>query len=310
VPPPFLTAVPEVRPAWASPPLFPYAMTHHLRAHDNSNRPIVEPGQGLLARSYFNLLRLAAGQRVTADVPGCEVLCVVMSGAADISVAHAAFGRVGQRSSVWDGPADAVYCGTETPITVEGAVDGTEVAVAGGVTADRLAPFRIAPEAVCVVDVGSAETHSRRRICHILGQNGACRAGRLWVSELYADPGCWSGYPPHKHDAERPPDETAFEEIYHYRFRPASGFGAQFLYDAPSDAAGRRASRVVMTGDGDTFLVDRGYHPTVTSPGHEGYIFTILVGLHQRSIVQSFDPVHRHLLDAIPGIQAMRDAFA
>jgi 5-deoxy-glucuronate isomerase len=47
----------------------------------------------------------------------------------------------------------------------------------------------------------------------------------------------------------------------------------------------------------------------VTSPGHDGYIFTILVGRQQRSIVQSFEPAHRHLMAGIPGIQAMRDAF-
>jgi 5-deoxy-glucuronate isomerase len=123
------------------------------------------------------------------------------------------------------------------------------------------------------------------------------------VSELYADPGCWSGYPPHKHDEERPPEESEFQEIYHYRFRPETGFGAQFRYGPDKE------SRVVMTRHGDTFLVDEGYHPTVTSPGHECYIFTILVGRHQRSLVQSFDPAHRHLMNSIPGLQAMRDKF-
>jgi 5-deoxy-glucuronate isomerase len=66
---------------------------------------------------------------------------------------------------------------------------------------------------------------------------------------------------------------------------------------------------VVMTRHGDTFLVDRGYHPTVASPGHEAYIFTILVGAHQRSLVQSFEPQHRHLMAKIPGIDAMRSKF-
>ena len=155
-----------------------------------------------------------------------------------------------------------------------------------------------------MVEVGSADTHSRRRIFHILGQKAAGRAGRLLVSELYADNGCWSGYPPHKHDTEQPPEETDFEEIYHYRFRPETGFGAQFCYD---DNGGDPT--IVMTHHGDTFLIDRGYHPTVTSPGHEEYIFTILVGRKQRSLVQNFEPQHRHLMAKIPGIQAMRDKF-
>ena len=64
-----------------------------------------------------------------------------------------------------------------------------------------------------------------------------------------------------------------------------------------------------MTRHGDTFIVDDGYHPTATSPGHRGYILTILVGKHQRSLIQYFDPQHDHLMSAIPGIGAMRDKF-
>lgn len=66
------------------------------------------------------------------------------------------------------------------------------------------APYRIAPEDVGMVEVGSQDTHARRRIPHVLGRNAAGRAGNLLVSELCGDDGSWSGYPPHKHDTERP----------------------------------------------------------------------------------------------------------
>jgi 5-deoxy-glucuronate isomerase len=270
---------------------------------------LVAPQSGLLALSYFNVLRLRAGESLTLTVPGCELLCVVLSGAADVSVAGQAFEDVGRRAGIWDGPADSVYCGTHSPVTVRARRDGTEIAVAGGVCAGSFAPFRIPPEEVEMVEVGSAATHSRRRIFHILGQNATGRAGNLLVSELFADAGCWSGYPPHKHDTERPPEETAFEEIYHYRFRPETGFGAQFCYEEQAGVPDAATPQVVMTRHGDTFLVDRGYHPTVASPGHEAYIFTILVGAHQRSLVQSFEPQHRHLMAKIPGIDAMRSKF-
>lgn len=283
-------------------------MSRLLRASDNQNRPLVEPLVGRLALSYFNLLRLNAGDSYTLDVPQCELLCVMLSGQAEIAAGGTSF-RVGGRAGVWDGPADSVYCGTCPRASVRALRDGTEVAVAGGVCAQPFAPFRITPDEVEMVEVGSAATHSRRRIYHILGQNGAGRAGNLLVSELYADPGCWSGYPPHKHDTERPPEETAFEEIYHYRFNPDTGFGAQFCYEEQAGMPDAPAPQVVMTRHGDTFLVDRGYHPTVVSPGHEEYIFTILVGRHQRSLVQSFEPQHRHLMAKIPGIDAMRDKF-
>jgi 5-deoxy-glucuronate isomerase len=281
-------------------------MPHLLRANANRHAPIVEPGQAAVSLCYFNLLRLRAGESVTVDVPSCELLCVVLAGRADIAACAQEFKNVGRRADIWEGPADSVYCGTCPRVTVRAGRDGTEVAIAGGVCAQPFAPFRIPPEEVQVVDVGSRETHSRRRIFHILGQNAAGRAGNLLVSELYGDEGCWSGYPPHKHDTERPPEETDFEEIYHYRYRPESGFGAQFCYEG--DGAGTEPA-VVLTRHGDTFLVDRGYHPTVRAPGHEGYIFTILVGRYQRSLVQSFEPAHAHLMAKIPGIQAMRDKF-
>lgn len=281
-------------------------MPRLIRAFDNQNRPLVAPRGEVTALSYFNLLRLRAGESHTLEVPGCELLCVVLSGKADIAAGGTTFEQVGRRANIWDGLADSVYCGTSPRVTVRAQRDGTEVAVAGGACTQPFAPFRILPEEIEMVEVGSHDTHSRRRIFHILGQNGAGRAGNLLVSELYGDAGCWSGYPPHKHDTERPPDETDFEEIYHYRYRPENGFGAQFCYQ--SDGGGTEPE-VVMTRHGDTFLIDRGYHPTLRAPGHEGYIFTILVGRHQRSLVQFFEPTHTHLLAKIPGIQAMRDKF-
>ena len=278
-------------------------MPRLIPAHSNANLPIVEPGKDGMTISYFNLLRLSMGEAHTYSAPGCETVCVVLSGQAEIAAGGMTFDKVGKRADIWSGQADSVYCGTGSRVTVRALRDGTEVAIAGGACTQPFAPFRILPDEVSMVDVGSVATHSHRRIFHILGQNGAGRAGNLLVSELYADPGCWSGYPPHKHDTERPPEETDFEEVYHYRFRPDTGFGGQFSYEC-----GRQPS-ASMTRHGDTFLVDRGYHPTVASPGHEGYIFTILVGRHQRSLVQYFDPLHRHLMAGIPGIQAMRDKF-
>jgi 5-deoxy-glucuronate isomerase len=281
-------------------------MPRLLRARDNRNQPIVTLGGDVTRLVYFNLLRLRAGEAHTLDVPGCELLGVVLAGRADITVGAQVFSGVGRRADIWSGNADSVYCGTGARVTVRAVADGTEVAVAGGACAGKFAPFRIAPEEVERVEVGSHDTHSRRRIFHILGQNGTGRAGGLLVSELYGDAGCWSGYPPHKHDTDRLPDETNHEEIYHYRYRPENGFGAQFRYDADGGGA---APEVVMTRHGDTFLIDRGYHPTVRAPGHEGYIFTILVGARHRGLVQFFEPTHAALLEKIPGIQAMRDKF-
>ena len=153
-----------------------------------------------------------------------------------------------------------------------------EIAIAGGICYVAYEPFRITPDEVDAVEVGSLDTHSQRRIVHLLGQRqNGCSAGDLLVSELYASDGCWSGYPPHKHDTENGANEpTDHEELYHYRFSPESGFGVQIVYDG--DGPAKNLFR--DPGPATTVLVDRGYHPTVTSPGHRSYIFTVLVGRH------------------------------
>ena len=138
---------------------------------------------------------------------------------------------------------------------MRGLSEGTEVAVAGGVCDGAFAPFRIRPEEVEMVEVGSPGTHSRRRIFHILGQNAAGRAGNLLVSELYGDGGCWSGYPPHKHDTDDPPNESQLEELYLYRFARPSGFALQRVYTPD-----RSLDEAIVARDLDLVLVPRGYH--------------------------------------------------
>ena len=278
-------------------------MSDLIRQFDNRNQPIVAPNIGILSSTYFNLVRLGRGEEYRARVEGVETLYAVLSGNMDLEVNGTVFRDVGRRKDIWSGNADCVYVTTGASVRVRANQDGTEVAVAGGICDRTFPPFRVLPDEVEMVDVGSPETRSHRRIFHLLGQNGLGRAGNLLVSELYCDDGCWSGYPPHKHDEDRRTAETAHEEMYHYRFRPESGFGAQLCFQPDG------SSQCFMTRNGDTFLLDRGYHPTVTSPGHEEYIFTILVGKQRRGLVQHFNEDYHYLMGKIPGIQDMVDKF-
>ena len=274
-----------------------------IEAYDNCNNPLLEQGNDVLPKSYLNILKLDRGQQYTYRLPGFESVSVVLTGQADITVDDMEFPNVGQRKDIWSGQADSVYAGIDSTVAITAKMDGTEIAVAGGAYDQPLQSFRITPDEVYLVDVGSNETKSRRRIYHITGHNTQGRTGNLLVSELYCDEGCWSGYPPHKHDTENPPNETEFEEIYHYRFNPETGFGGQFCFLDDRDRT------AFMTRHGDTFCFRRGYHPTVVSPGHAEYIFTVLVGVHQRSLVQNFEEKHRYLMNKIPGINNMTAKF-
>ena len=274
-----------------------------IRFFDNNNLPIVGENDTVLPNTYFNLLILPANTETVISMDRYEILLVVLSGTCDITADDELFSEVGQRKDIWSGNADSVYAGTAGQIRIKSKNTDAELAIAGCLCNKSFRPFRITPEEVDMVDVGSNETKSRRRIFHILGQKARGRTGNLLVSELLADEGCWSGYPPHKHDTENPPEETEFEELYHYRFSPESGFGAQFCYLEKGDP------KCYMTRNGDTFAFRKGFHPTVTSPGHRSYIFTVLVGIHQPSLIQNFDKQHRHLMDNIPGISDMVSKF-
>lgn len=278
-------------------------MARLIRSGEAQARPIVDASSSTLELIYFDLVNLQRGGSDRLRLPQHESLYVVLSGQVDIEVDDMHFHGVGRRSDVWSGNADSVYAPIDAEVRVTALSDTAEVAIAGGICDTRYPPFRVTPEEVDAVEVGSHATHSQRRIVHLLGQKQSGRCGRLLVSELYAGDGCWSGYPPHKHDTERGEIESHHEELYHYRFLPETGFGGQMVYEDGGSVSS------FLTRHGDTFLLDRGYHPTVTSPGHQGYIFTILVGKHRRGLIQSFEPAHLHLTEVIPGIQAMRDKF-
>lgn len=273
-----------------------------IRGFDNRNQPILPGGARITPHIYFNRVKLAAGETLELSIPGFETMLVVQTGAVDITVDGETFAGVGGRADIWSGMADSVYAGSGAATTLKGGPQGAELVIAGGTCDTRYPPFRVTPDEVDIVDVGSPETHTHRRICHVLGQNGVGRAGNLLISELYCDAGCWSGYPPHKHDTDGD-GESNHEEVYHYRFRPENGFGGQYWFEDGGEPT------VHMTRDGDTFAFSSGYHPTITSPGHEEYVFTILVGISQRSLVQNFKQEYRHLMAMFPGVQDMVDKF-
>jgi 5-deoxy-glucuronate isomerase len=88
--------------------------------------------------------------------------------------------------------------------------------------------------------------------------------GQLIVGETLNPAGGWSSYPPHRHE---------HEELYLYRFEPASGFGVHVSYDEAGDAA-----RVVR--DGSIARITDGYHPVVAAPAAAMYYLWALAGDH------------------------------
>ena len=278
----------------------------HIAPHDNRNKPIVDVDHELVPLNYFNIVKLTKGEVFDYAVPGYETCIVPATGTVDVDIDGASFPALGNRTvDVWDGEPEGVYVPTGAHARITCMTDATEVFIAGAKYDKVLEPFDVRGSAIDLVQYGSDDTKTHRKIKHILGANHHDRVGRLLVSELYTvGQGGWSGFPSHKHDTDNLPDETRHDETYNFRFRPDYGSGLQMLQredNEPGDA--------YHIMNSSTVLIDKGYHPCAVLPGYEMYYFTILGGLSQRSLKQYFQPTHAAQLHTIPGIMDMVAKF-
>ncbi len=278
----------------------------HIPPHDNQNKPIVDVNHELVPLNYFNIVKLTRGETFDYQVEGYETCVVPATGTVTVAVGGETFTDIGHRViDVWDGDPEGVYVPTGMGCTITCQSDAAEVFIAGAKFDQTFKPFAVRDHQLDLVQYGSDDTKTHRKIKHILGSEYHDRVGRLLVSELYTvGQGGWSGFPSHKHDTDRLPDETRHDETYNFRFRPNYGSGMQMLQrvdNEPGDA--------YHVMDGSTFMIDKGYHPCAVLPGYEMYYFTILGGLSQRSLKQYFQPTHAEQLHTIPGIMDMVAKF-
>lgn len=277
----------------------------HIAPHDNQNRPIVDVDNAQVPLVYFNIVRLKPGETFDYRVAGYETCVVPATGTVDVETLGEAFREIGHRGvDVWDGEPEGVYVPTDSGARITARTE-SEVFIAGAKYAETLKPFAVRASEIDGVQYGSDDTKTHRKIKHILGTKYHDRVGRLLVSELFTvGAGGWSGFPSHKHDTDRLPDETRHDECYNFRFKPNYGSGVQMLQrvdNEPGDA--------YHIMDRSTILLDNGYHPCCVLPGYEMYYFTILGGLSQRSLKQYFQPTHAAQLHTIPGIMDMVAKF-
>ncbi len=278
----------------------------HIAPYDNKNQPLVDVENDLVPLNYFNIVKLKKGEAFEYQVPGYETCIVPATGTIDIDVEGLAYNALGNRGEdVWDGEPEGVYIPVGAKVTFSCTSDSAEVFIAGAKFDKVLEPFDVRADGLDLVQYGSDDTKTHRKIKHILGQKQADKVGRLLVSELFTvGQGGWSGFPSHKHDTNRLPDETRHDETYNFRFKPNHGSGVQMLQRVDNESGD--AYHIV---DGSTVCIDKGYHPCAALPGYEMYYFTILGGLSQRSLVQYFQQTHAYQIETIPGIKDMIAKF-
>lgn len=278
----------------------------HIAPFNNHNCAIVDVEDSTVPLNYFNIVKLTKGQAFEYKVPGYETCIVPATGTVDVDVEGFKATSLGGRSEdVWDGEPEGVYVPSGATAEMICLSEMVEVFVAGAKFDQVLDPFSVRTDEIDLVQYGSDDTKTHRKIKHILGQKQHGKVGRLLVSELFTvGAGGWSGFPSHKHDTDRLPIETRHDETYNFRFKPNWGSGVQMLQREDN-----KPGEAYHIMNGSTICLDNGYHPCCVLPGYEMYYFTILGGLSQRSLVQYFQPTHSYQVETIPGIKDMIAKF-
>lgn len=252
---------------------------------------------------HHTALRVAdlAGEDTRTVEPGpWEHIVVPLSGGVHVT-AHTADGQAHRaeldgRADVFAGPTDVVYVPAGARITVRAAGAGTSrVAVAGALASGDTSPaFRRIPAAEVPVERRGAGTASRE--VRNFGTPAVLDAEAIIACEVVTPAGNWSSWPPHKHDAERPGEETALEEIYYFEtravdHRTTDPVGYQRVHASDSD---RPIDVLAEVRTGDVVLVPYGWHgPSAAAPDAHLYYLNVMAGPGpERAWLICDDPAH------------------
>jgi 5-deoxy-glucuronate isomerase len=234
----------------------------------------------------FAAYRLGAGDAVTLDLAGREVCVVVLSGRVDVEGGAQAWRDIGDRASVFDDrPPFAAYLPDGGGVRIVGRT-AAEIGVASAPAGGELPARLISPSAM-KRSVRGREANTRY-VCDILPQTEP--AHHLLVVEVRTPSGHSSSYPPHKHDTDDLPAESALEETYYHRLDPAQGFAFQRVYTDD-----RSLDESMAVEDHDVVMVPRGYHPVVVPYGYRSYYLNVMAGPTREWHFKN-DPAHEWML--------------
>ena len=266
-------------------------MTLHWRAGTLADGdPIVlTPEQAGWSYCGLRVVRLDAAETRAIATGSDEMAVLPLSGSVVVEVDGERF-LLGGRDDVFSRVTDWAYVPRDADVRLSAGV-GAEVALATARADRRLEPQYVPADAVPVEVRGAGP--ATRQVTNFCAPDAFAGADRLMCVELLTPDGNWSSYPPHRHDAS-PECPVNNEEIYYFRIEGESGFGFHRLYTPDGDI-----DEHVVVGDGDVFLIPRGYHgPCVAAPGYTMYYLNVLAGPGaERSMAFCDDPAHHWVRD-------------
>jgi 5-deoxy-glucuronate isomerase len=245
----------------------------HVPKGATANAPYaldIDPGRAGWTHSSLRIVELPPGGAHTYTTGDSEWIVLPLNGAATVRVENDEF-RILGRDSVFDEVADFVYAPRDARVQIASGAGG-RFALAGAKCERRL-PARYGPAPEVPVEHRGSGACARQ--VRNFASADAFECDRLIAVEVVTPGGNWSSYPPHKHDEDRPGEETRLEEIYYFEIEGPNGFGFQRVF--PSREGGSEVLAEVRSGD--AVLVPDGWHgPSVAQPGHTMYYLNVMAG--------------------------------
>ncbi|TDB83071.1 5-deoxy-glucuronate isomerase [Actinomadura sp. KC216] len=270
-------------------------MKYHLPAGTAGDGPYalaVTPESAGWTYSALHVLELPDGGSHELETGEFETIVLPLSGSCTVECDGERFELAG-RDDVFSRVTDFAYVPRDARVRVRGR---GRFALAGARCEARLTP-RYGPAEAVPVELRGAGAASRQ-VNNFGTPEGFPYAEKLIACEVLTPGGCWSSFPPHKHDEETP-DEAVLEETYYFEVAGESGMAYQRVYGSP----GRPIDVLAEVRSGDAVLIPHGWHgPSMAVPGHDLYYLNVMAGpADERAWRICDDPAHAWIRDTWAG---------
>ncbi|HEX6195570.1 MAG TPA: 5-deoxy-glucuronate isomerase [Jiangellaceae bacterium] len=253
----------------------------------------------------LRIVDLPPGQNCRFVTEDEEMLVLPLSGSCAVVCDGEEFAVRG-RESVFGRVTDSVYVPRDAEVIITSTAEGGpgRFALPAARCTNRMPPRYRAAEDVPVEIRGAGQ--ATRQVNNIASAD-AFEADRLMAVEVITPAGNWSSYPPHKHDEQRPGEESELEEIYYFEISDGTGsssttrrhgFGLHRVYGTPE----RPIDVLAEVRTGDVVLIPHGWHgPSVAAPGYDMYYLNVMSGPGPgREWLIRDDPAHAWVRDDWP----------
>jgi len=271
-------------------------------AASNGDSLVVTPDSAAWSYCGLRIVQLAPGASRTFATGDEEFAVLPLSGAGLTVEADGQRFDVEGRSNVFVRVSDWVYLPIDTEVRL-GSMHGCEVALASARATRRFETAYVEAGAVSVELRGAGQ--ATRQVTNFMTPDGFGGADKLICCEVLTPDGNWSSYPPHKHD-DTQGSPVWNEEIYYFRIGRTGtrGYAPEGYALHRTYTADGSIDATVTVGDGDAFLVPRGYHgPSVAAPGYPLYYLNVMAGpAQERLMAIADDPAYAWIRGSWDGV--------